>query len=89
MGAPNSFLIAPKCNFVPKFGTVVTPRCGYFTSGRRSKYPFPHSNFVNVTSFQSEIVQRTADFPQALCTYMGVYFSCFAAGIELREQSQF
>jgi len=36
---PNSFLIALRYNFAPKFGGVVAPKCGYFTSGRRSKRP--------------------------------------------------
>lgn len=35
----NSFLIAPRCNFAPKFGSIVAPWCGYFTSGRKSKQP--------------------------------------------------
>jgi len=29
----------------------------------------PHSNFINVTSFQTEIVRWTTYFTQALCAY--------------------
>jgi len=39
MGLWIPFLIAPRFNFAAEFGSVVAPRCGHFTSARRSKRP--------------------------------------------------